>query len=106
MVICLDTSTYCSVGLISYGSNNCITCKTLGVQTLMWSLVFVTLKFQVQYRQNYLSPVKWNVRKMSFFIHLTKHPANIYLFKVNDRNTRKIGEICSKLTLKTPEPRQ
>ena len=47
----------------------------------MWSLVFVTFKFQVQYRQNYLSPVKWNVRKMSFF-HLTKHPANIYLFKV------------------------
>ena len=29
----------------------------------------------------------------------------IYLFKVNDRNTRKRCEICSKLTIKTPERR-
>ena len=28
--------------------------------------------------------------------------ANIYLFKVYDRNTRKRCEICSKLTIKTP----
>ena len=35
-----------------------------------------------------------------------KDPANIYLFKVNNRNTRKTCEICSKLTLKTPERRQ
>ena len=27
-------------------------------------------------------------------------PANIYLFKVNNRNTRKSCEICSKLTIK------
>ena len=33
-------------------------------------------------------------------------PANIYLFKVNNRNTRKRFEICSKLTIKTPERRQ
>ena len=33
-------------------------------------------------------------------------PANIYLFKVNNRNTRKKCEICSKLTIKTPERRQ
>ena len=32
-------------------------------------------------------------------------PANIYLFKVNNRNIRKSCEICSKLTLKSPEPR-
>ena len=30
-------------------------------------------------------------------------PANIYLFKVNKRNTEKDGGICSKLTIKTPE---
>ena len=29
-------------------------------------------------------------------------PAKIYLFKVNNRNTRKRCEICSKLTIKTP----
>ena len=30
-------------------------------------------------------------------------PANIYLFKVNNKNIRKRCEICSKLTIKTPE---
>ena len=33
-------------------------------------------------------------------------PANIYLLKVNNRNTRKRCETCSKLTIKTPERRQ
>ena len=33
------------------------------------------------------------------------YPANIYLFKVNNKNTRKRCEICSKLTVKTPERR-
>ena len=32
--------------------------------------------------------------------------ANIYLFKINDRKSRKSCEICSKLTIKTPERRQ
>ena len=30
-------------------------------------------------------------------------PAGIYLFKVNNRNTGTRCEICSKLTIKTPE---
>ena len=33
----------------------------------------------------------------------TKFPANVYLLKVNNRSTRKRCEICSKLTIKTPE---
>ena len=32
-------------------------------------------------------------------------PPNIYLFKVSNKNTRKRCEICSKLTIKTPERR-
>ena len=32
-------------------------------------------------------------------------PAGIYLFKVNNKNTRTRCEICSKLTIKTPERR-
>ena len=32
--------------------------------------------------------------------------ANIYLFKRNNRNTRKKCEICSKLTIKTSKRRQ
>ena len=34
------------------------------------------------------------------------YPAGIYLLKVNNRNTRTWCEICSKLTIKTPERRQ
>ena len=37
---------------------------------------------------------------------ITLYPANIYLFKVNNRNTRKRYEMSSKLTIKTPERRQ
>ena len=33
----------------------------------------------------------------------TKCPAKIYLSKVSNRNTRKRYELCSKLTMKTPE---
>ena len=33
------------------------------------------------------------------------YPAGIYLLKVNNRNTRTRCEICSKLTIKTPERR-
>ena len=33
-------------------------------------------------------------------------PADIYMFKVNNRNPRTRFEICSKLTIKTPERRQ
>ena len=36
---------------------------------------------------------------------LNLFPANIYLCKVNNRNTKKRCEICSKLTIKTPERR-
>ena len=38
-----------------------------------------------------------------FFIVI--YPADIYLFKVNNRNTRTSCEICSKLTIKTSERR-
>ena len=39
-------------------------------------------------------------------ISYTKAPAGNYMFKVNNRNTRKKCEICSKLRIKTPEWRQ
>ena len=44
------------------------------------------------------------------FLHINQilayNPAGIYLLKVNNRNTRARREICSKLTIKTPERRQ
>ena len=42
----------------------------------------------------------------SFFFLLSKpwsYLANIYLFKIRNRNIRKRSKICSKLTIKTPE---
>ena len=36
----------------------------------------------------------------------TFYLAGIYLFKVNNVNTRTMCEICSKLAIKTPEQRQ
>ena len=42
--------------------------------------------------------------QISFNSHMI--PANIYLFKVTNRSIRKTCEICSKLTIKTPEPSQ
>ena len=71
-----------------------------------------------QYQFNFHKPFKqYCLVSFSYFLfHLTlstKHltltnafPASIYLFKVNNRNTRTRCEICSKLTIKTPERRQ
>ena len=41
-----------------------------------------------------------------FAENLQAMPANIYLFKVNNKNSRKRCEIFSKLTIKTPQRRQ
>ena len=38
--------------------------------------------------------------------YLGKYPVGIYLLKVNNRSTRTRCEICSKLTIKTPERHQ
>ena len=38
--------------------------------------------------------------------NINRLPANIYFFKINNRNTRKRCEICSKLTIKAPEWRR
>ena len=49
---------------------------------------------------------------MKYFLYCILHiaesqfPMSIYLFKVNNQNTRVIYEICSELTRKTPERHQ
>ena len=47
---------------------------------------------------------KKNLLSLNFYLRTQAEliPANIYLFKVNSRNTRKKCKICSKLTMKTP----
>ena len=53
-------------------------------------------------------PNSWQVfikTKFMVRLRLWYFPAGNYMFKVNNRNTRKRCEICSKLTIKTPERR-
>ena len=45
-------------------------------------------------------------KQLSMCLNLTINPANIYLFKVNNRNSRNKCEIYSELTIKTPERRR
>ena len=48
--------------------------------------------------------LKWvRHRRVLFF---ENSPADIYMFKVKNKNTRARCEICSKLTIKTPERRR
>ena len=50
----------------------------------------------------------WKIILKSVLRHCCcwEFPASTYLFKVNNRNTRTMCEICSKLTIKTTERRQ
>ena len=74
-------------------------------QTFQWIFVLNSIKhkfFNVSIINQRFSdvfrkrPVPWSELK-------TTCPVNIYLFKVNNRNTKKRCEVCSKLTIKTPE---
>ena len=47
-----------------------------------------------------------NGSKMYSKRYHTSFPFGNYMFKVNNRNARTRSEICSKLTIKTPEPCQ
>ena len=49
--------------------------------------------------------LRWYGIKLTYLMQMfpINSPLNIYLFKVNNRNTRKSCEICSKLTTKTRE---
>ena len=48
--------------------------------------------------------LKWiNFVLFNQLIWKRSYPTDIYLLKVNDRNTRKRCEICSKLTIKAPD---
>ena len=44
-------------------------------------------------------PIDW----LLYERNISRYPANIYWFKVNNRSTRKRCEICIRLTIKTPE---
>ena len=49
--------------------------------------------------------IYFSLKQADHFNFKLINPAGIYLFKVNNRNTKARCEICSKLTIKTPERR-
>ena len=71
------------------------------MNTLFVSDRFETL-LKILTGKNYRNNLKQEfIKRQSWLILII--PAKIYLFKVNNRNTRRKCKICSKLTIKTPE---
>ena len=73
--------------------------------------VFVKLNFEnLPLRNLYyvyvLYDLAFEILSINRVINVVQNIAANYIFKVNNRNTRARCEICSKLTIKTPECRQ
>ena len=91
--------------------------NSLAYPKLYQIVVQVHLKNKLSYEVRFLlmvkHPYKLEIYSIIFnysseaclklFKATSQFPANIYLFKVSNRNTRKRCEICSKLTIKMPE---
>ena len=65
---------------------------------VLQNLLIISTKNDVRKRQ-YLNRIRTDKKRIN------KNTANIYLFKVNNKNNKKRSDICSKLTIKTPERR-
>ena len=63
-----------------------------------------TKKKKLSFRKKYIKNFLWETSRFSLHV-LLPIPAGIYPLKVNNRNTRTRCEICSKLTINTPERR-
>ena len=50
-----------------------------------------------------MEPLNMMLGLVPVIVVLVLNPAGIYLLKVNNKNTRTRCEICSELTIKTPE---
>ena len=75
--------------------------KTLSQLVEFENCFFIHKVYPLHARSKLLILIKRNLKGI---LHNKSHySANIYLFKVNNRNTRKRCEICLKLTIKTPE---
>ena len=76
-------------------------------QKLFPTCSFLAFFFHSHYTQtsfNHNQTDKYLLKNISknFWLMWWMFPANIYLFEVNNRNTRKKFEICSELTIKKP----
>ena len=67
---------------------------------------FQKTKYRVNIEHEIMSVAKAGYSRVSVEYWVHDCPSNTSMFKVNNINTRKRYEICSELTLKTPESRQ
>ena len=68
------------------------------------SYLFYSAKQMTGFYMKCKSGLKWvNCNEFSYTISI---PAGNFMFKVNNRNTRRKREICSESTIKTPERHQ
>ena len=63
----------------------------------------VVMQTPVKFGSSFFNDKKTFTRLINCLWH---SPPDVFIFKVNNRNTRTRCEICSKLTLKTPDRRQ
>ena len=82
-----------SFGTADFNSNTTFV-STQAVLRSMITKPTYFFHYTLQCLRKYYDGIKW-IQKIN--------PANIYLLEVNNRNTRKRCEICSKLTIKTPK---
>ena len=69
----------------------------------LWQLFYIISQYPVAFMSEILLKVsEISSSWFTAFVLKLDCPANIYLFKFNNRNGRNRCEICSKLTLKTP----
>ena len=76
------------------------------VRTLYYDVYLASLFLNLKKDFRWLNAISLESSGLFNFLALKPwrlYPANIFLHTVNYRNTRKRCEICSKLTIKTPE---
>ena len=61
-------------------------------------------QYTVQYTRYFAQNASRQVASKCFIL-ISLYPVTSYLFEVNNVNIRTVCEICSKLTIKTLEPR-
>ena len=76
-------------------------------QAVLWQLYWLTRSCKVFGKREYGPLQLWSQIVLGNALYLPKRskefPVGIYLLKLNNRNTRTRCEICSELTVKTPE---
>ena len=95
---------YVTIGLISISHDG------LGMGVIQAQCIFPLsagiFNFYLEFQKSAVSPLKKQThqhpphKKTDFTA--PPYPAGNYMFKINNRNTRTRCEICSKLTIKTP----